>query len=187
MTDPTFLRTNQTDETDYSFRGSQTFGTEHSKTYALLKQQDKFISKFENNLQKTLELIHVQPNKEIPQSPYSKDQETRDRISSIGDSRFRESVHNSGQKENIPTHQDSSKLSDLRFSTLKDPRDRNFYSNDPTSRLRASSSRRNEELITENEHLKVEMNRQRADSFRKYEQLKKNNDELLLSYEERVS
>jgi len=182
-----------------SFRGSQTFGSKNFKTFSLIRQQDDFISKFENDLQKTLDMLHEKPPRtnHVTSPPRNTEDIPLRRIDNMPeDLKKKEGFNESFRKESASPYSNVTNLKteESRYSAIKGKL-RDMKTRLPTygddDSLRESSNggnakRRIEELTVENENLRAEMAKLKSEHFKKYEQLKKSNDELLISYEERV-
>lgn len=232
-----------------------TSGRQNFKTFNLLRQQDDLISQFENNLQKTLDLLNKRqterystlttddknayPQEEVnnmekaeyefpsgynavpahleedhyPMNPTSVNQsmmplneantQLQDEIQAEDLSQI--SNRSNGLKTSIleaeirslkvqlEDYEKENEILKSSLSTLSLAR--NTYSENEARRDTVQADQREvnelrskvDDLQSENENLRQDVIKTKTESFRKFETLQKNNDELLESYEERVN
>ena len=166
-------------------------------TYDLLRKQENILSQFENNLQKTMSLLHNQSPTAI-----RTDEDTSNLISHNSPfvAHTRESYRYGDPKLNLLEKENMNLKLEIRelenenailkrdLNNLKLHQRTNSFEN-MTQRLMdiEELKQKNKMLNAENEELRAELKKVKAEYYMKYENLQKNNDELLLSYEERVN
>jgi predicted RNase H-like nuclease (RuvC/YqgF family) len=187
---------NDTDFQEDEPKASPSFGKGNFKTFTLLRQQENLISQFESNLQKTLELLN---NKSPTQSvDVSMQEGEKGRSITFENNDFMKSSRveqpqNFFDKENyalkleikdLKRENEMLKVNLNSMTANKNTEERQRV--EPLQREIEELRKKLSDANSENDTLRAEIIKVKTDSFKKYEQLQKNNDELLVSYEERV-
>ena len=194
--------TNSDDLDFHQYRASQTNITpgnppkSNFKTFSLLRKQENLISQFESNLQKTMDLLNKKPSDSMLEDPnYNSN--------SVPDQQIVESSNKDTlqfkivtiEKENIALRTNVTNLereNEILKSTIntlilsKRTSDEDKTKDSPRKLHAMELRTKVDELTEENERLRQNIIKIKEDMFKRYEQLQKGNDELLMSYEERV-
>jgi len=176
---------------------SPSFGKSNFKTFSLLRHQENLISQFESNLQKTLELLNNKSptNKSLVPSiaeersfSYATDRNETDSNTKMLETKIsvleRENIALKAENKDLQREIESlkSNLNSLTMSKNNEDKEKLNLLTSENEDLKKKLA----ESQSENENLRSEILKIKTDAFKKYEQLQKNNDELLASYEERV-
>lgn len=180
-------------------RSSPGLGKSNFKKFQLLHQHDNPAKKAENNLQKTLSLIHNRSPEALKNSDHSYHRGSLSKIEHI------DSIYSPKRASETKTlfdkHRENANLrndiEDLKYenyllkvnqsparmkrSYIEESRPENIVAENESLRLQMR------ELMKENEGLRHEVTQVKAEYQKRYEDVKKSNDSLLLSYEERVN
>lgn len=181
-----------------NMRLSQTAGKSNFKSFVFLRQGDDRSTKLQNSLQKTLDRIHNKSNDVFQNSDQKLHHTALTRFDSLDftqdQNKFLERRTSLFEKENSSLR---NTVDELRFenrmirSSQSPVRIREaLRDNDKTEQFSNEIDllrQKLRETTNEKEALKAEISQIKAESLNKYEQLKKKNDDLLVTYEERVS
>ena len=162
------------------------------KTFSLLKKQENFNSQIESNLHKTMDVFNknavddlknntfIVPTQETIENSYKDSQKFK--ITTL-------EKENDVLKMNVDNLERENEILKSSISTLtlsKGVSDE-YKRNDSLHKAQIIEFRSKiDELTDENERLREEIIKNKENMFKRYEQLQKGNDELLISYEERV-
>ncbi len=197
MQDITNTHNFEKEEDNLEPKTSPTFGKSNFKTFSLLRHQENLISQFESNLQKTLELLNNKSptnNSTVPvltedkASSYATDRTDNENGSKVFEGKMsgleRENITLKVENKDLKREIEILKSNLNTLTSSKNNEDRENHS--LLSSENEDLKKRISDYQAENEALRSEILKIKTDAFKKYEQLQKNNDELLASYEERV-